>query len=673
MRNSIAIRPVGRSAPGAKPLRRVALRCAPLLAILLLASTGPVQAAALSAADREHYRAAFKAAEKNSWTSARRHARDAREPLPRKILAWLEMTHPGNTFDFDAVTGFIKQHPDWPRMDQLRRRAEEAITESTPTTAILAWFSRFPPETTDGLLAYGQALIVSGRRDEGYALVRRAWIEGTFSRRAEVLFMRQYHKLFTGEDHWARLDRLVWDGHNRSAERMLRRVSRDRQALAVARMRLRHHRGGVDGAIARVPPGLRRDPGLLYERMRWRRLKNRDAEAMEILANPPDRLVRPDLWARERVIVARRMLAAGRITDAFQAVRVHALDQSHGARFAETEWMAGWIALRFLREAKSARARFERLYEGVSFPVSRARAAYWAGRAAQAMKDEAGARDWFRRAAIHPTTYHGQLAVVALGDRLVLPPPPMPPKKEAVRDFENLELARAARMLWELGQKDYLRWFVVRLSRLSETPAHKLLTARFAASIGRPDLGVWVARYAQRESAAILPFIGYPIIDVPNGDPEPALLLAIARQESNFNPNAISHAGARGVMQLMPATARQVARQNRLQYSRSRLTEDPSYNIRLGRSYLADMLKKFEGSYVLAVAAYNAGPQAVTRWLRENGDPRNSVDDPIDWIELIPYGETRNYVQRVLGNLQVYRGRLQPGRVVMTLEQDLRR
>ncbi|MBT5457301.1 MAG: lytic transglycosylase domain-containing protein [Rhodospirillaceae bacterium] len=304
--------------------------------------------------------------------------------------------------------------------------------------------------------------------------------------------------------------------------------------------------------------------------------------------------------------------------------------------------------------------------------MSRARAAYWTGRAAKAMKDEAIAAQWFERAALFPTTYHGQLSVLALNQKIHLPPPPARPKNSAVKKFKTHELAKIARVLQEIGQKRHVKTFLVQLGRINPSSAYKVLAGELAQSIGRPDLGVWVARYAQREGA-MLPSIGYPLYAMPDKSPERALLLAVARQESNFDTSAVSHAGARGVMQLMPATARRVARQYRMRYSRSRLNSDPTYNVELGRRYLRDMIDKFSGSYVLAVAAYNAGPNAVRRWLRRNGDPRNGIDDPIDWIELIPYRETRDYVQRVMGNLQIFRNRLKPGRVVMTLDRDLRR
>lgn len=643
----------------------------------LMAATAAVPvlasgAATLNSSDRAKYRTAFKYAQKKNWTAAHRHAARARHPLPRKILRWLEMTKPGNSYSFAQIVDFVNRNPDWPRPNTLRNRAEEAITESTPIQTVLDWFANRPPRTTDGKIAYGQALIASGRRNEGYAQLRDAWVNGRFNRRDENLFMRQYRKRFTRLDHWERLDNLLWNGRFSEARRMMRRVSKGHRALATARMRLRRRHGGVDGAIARVPKALRRDPGLMYERLRWRRRKGRDRDAFELLRNPPSNMVRPDLWSKERVILARRLLSDGRAADAFQIVRAHGLDFRHKARFAEAEWLAGWVALRFVNKPKDAQQRFEGLYRAVKFPVSRARAAYWAGRAAQATGDNATANDWYARAARHPTTYHGQLATQALGQKIQPSPEPVAATETERKQFANHELTHAVRLLSQLGQRRLIRTFLLRLSRIGKSPGHRILAGELARSIGRLDLAVWVSRHAQRDGAVLLS-MGYPLYQIPSGRPERALLLAVARQESNFYAAAISHAGARGIMQIMPRTARAVARSSRERYSRIRLTADPAYNVRLGRRYLQSMLTKFNGSYILAIAAYNAGPNAVARWVRKNGDPRTGVEGAIDWIELIPYQETRTYVQRVLGNLQVFRNRLQPGRMAVTLDRDLRR
>jgi soluble lytic murein transglycosylase len=632
----------------------------------------PSTSGILSKSDHAHYEAAFKAATKKNWQTTQRHARRAKDRLPAKILRWMEMSTPGNNVSFREISAFITANPDWPRQSSLQRRTEEAITGRTPNSLVRKWFDTHPPRTTDGMIIHAELLIRDGKRTEGRKILRKVWTIGRFTRKSERFFLRQHRKLFSKADHWKRLDHLLWKGRHREARRLLRRVTPDQRALANARISLRRSRGGVDRAIARVPQSLRRDPGLLYERARWRRRKGRTDGAFEIFANAPNNLGRPDIWARERTRIARRLLTEGRVTDAYKVASNHRLDPSSPLQFSESEWLAGWIILRFLDEPDRALKHFARLHSAVRYPVSLSRAAYWAGRAAARKGDKQEAQAWYKRAAIHSTTYHGHLAASALGNPVALPKPIPRPSASAVEIFRKHELVRVILVLDQLGQYKRLRTFMLRLAKVLKTPQYRLLVARLAQSIGRPDLGVWVARQAQRDGI-VLAEQSYPLISMPAGRPERALLLAVARQESNFDAQAASYAGAFGIMQLMPATARATAKSLRIRYSRSALKRDPSYNIRLGRAYLSKMLSRYNESYILAISAYNAGPNAVKKWLRKFGDPRDKAMDPIDWIEMIPYSETRTYVQRVLGNLQVFRQRLRPGQVARTLDSDLRR
>ncbi|MBK17410.1 MAG: hypothetical protein CMM52_01040 [Rhodospirillaceae bacterium] len=349
-----------------------------MIVTALVGVTGPSAAAStdlniLSKRDVKIYKSAFKAAKRGNWANARRSSRRGKAQLPRKILKWLHMTERGTTATFDDISGFINGNPGWPRMTRLKHRAEEAIDENTPSADVLAWFAKYPPLRSDGHIALGEALISNGDISQGHIHLRRAWISGRFNRRSERLFLRQHHKKFTADDHWKRLDGLLWKRHYSSARRMYRRVSPELRAIAEARTSLRLFRGGVDRAIARVEPSLRRDPGLLYERMRWRRRKGRTLDAFEILKSAPKDLVRADLWAKERVLIARRLLREGRITDAHRAISGHRLTPQSRVRFAEAEWLTGWIELRFLNESQSAFRRFRRLHDTVRFPVSRAR------------------------------------------------------------------------------------------------------------------------------------------------------------------------------------------------------------------------------------------------------------------------------------------------------------
>ncbi len=391
---------------------------------------------------------------------------------------------------------------------------------------------------------------------------------------------------------------------------------------------------------------------------------------MAILADLPPDLIRPDKWWYDRRIVARRLVTRKRPKDAYRIIRDHGL--SSGPAFAEAEWFAGWIALRFLDLPDDALKRFERMYGAVNYPVSRARAAYWAGRAAEAKNDENKARRWYEIAAKFDAVFYGQLAGIRaqLAGRPETSEPA--PSEEAFQRFTKSELARAAIHLDQLRRPRQVWKILDGIARLSDKPEHLAMTARLATMLGRVDLGVRVSRYAYRRGVH-LSSSGYPVIKAPDSRPELGLALAVARQESSMNTRAQSPAGARGIMQLMPATAKTVAGWLRVRYSPSRLTKDPTYNIRLGRAYLRSLLRSYRGSYVLAIAAYNAGPPALKEWLRRNGDPRKPGVDPVDWIELIPYPHTRNYVQRVLENLQVYRRRLGPHQLTQSLHKDLRR
>jgi len=657
------------------PAWRAVLACLALLLAAGPAVAAPASASrtALSEADLKTYRLAFKLIRANDWARARRLAARAAEPLPGKAIRWLDITRQGGKASFDEIAAFIRANPHWPYQALLHRRAEEAMTRETPDTDILAWFAERAPRTANGMERLGEALRARGDAEAGNALLRRAWVEGRLSYRAERRFYARHRRVLDKTDHVARLDRLLWQGSRRAALRAARRVDSGWRALAEARLTLRAFRGGVDRAIARVPASLRDHPGLVYERLRWRRRKGRDADAVALLDPPPDDLVRPETWWRERAILVRRALEQGEISRAYRLTQDHRL--TGGAAWADAEWLGGWIALRFLDDRAIARRHFARMYNGVRYPISRARAAYWTGRAAEALGDGAQARDWYARAAVHVTTYYGQLAAQKLpvAARPRLHPPPAA-DAGARAAFEAREVVRLIRQLASLGERDRLRPFFTALVGPTADAATQARAVALAEEIGRPDFAVAAGKRAIRHGVAYLPG-AYPRPDIaPTDGLEPEFRLAVIRQESAFDAAAVSPAGARGLMQLMPATARRVARQEGVRYVRDRLTRDPAYNLRLGGAYLAGLLADQDGSYILALAAYNAGPTRARRWIRAFGDPRESDTDAIDWIESIPLSETRDYVQRVMENLQIYRLRANGETLLaLTLESDLRR
>ncbi|MCB2100534.1 MAG: lytic transglycosylase domain-containing protein [Rhodobacterales bacterium] len=657
-----------------------------LLAVLMVILAVAAVPAALPAAAAEHLspadeaaaKVALKAVESGQWAAARTRTATVHDTLMRKALHWHLLRARGATVTFEEIAAFLKANPDWPGQRLLRRRGEEAMTQAIAPERVLDWFADAEPVITDGWVRYGEALRAAGRLDEAKAVIRRTWIDGTFGKRQEQTFLRHYRKFLTKDDHKARLDRLLWAGSYWPARRMMGLVDKDTRRLAEARLLLRHRKGNVDQAIAKVPATLKNDPGLLFERVRWRRRKGREAEARELMKDLPDGLPHPEIWWVERSLLARDALRQGHVTEAYRLVSRHGL--AEGSAFADAEWMAGWIALRFLDEPVRAKDHFVRMFNAVNYPISRARGAYWAGRAAAAQGRSRLALQWYNKATLHPTTYYGQLATARQQRiaRLRLAPRPAVDSETAER-FEKHELTRVVQRLVQLDRHDLIGPFITGLSALDERPGWQSMAALLARDHDRADMAIRVAKKSSR-TGFDLPHVGYPALVPPpqrlvNGSQavEVPLVLAVIRQESQFLPTARSPAGARGLMQVLPSTARRVAQTLGIRYSKAKLTRDADYNMTLGQAYLGKLLDTFDGSYLLAIAAYNAGPSRAKRWIQENGDPRDTLVDAVDWVEMIPFAETRNYVQRVLENLQVYRARLTEQDVALNLEQDLKR
>ncbi len=645
---------------------------------IVLTAVNVVSADVLSAGDSRVAKAAFKAADQERWKKAARLSAKAENPLLLKTFKWFDYSRPGGSGSFAEIAAFITANPDWPYQNLLARRAEEAMTVSLDPLIILDWFKDRHPLSTAGRTQYIRALLARGKKDQARVEIRDTWINGNFAKRPEKLFYKRYRRYLEAGDNLKRLDRLLWEGRNWPSRRMIWKIKSNDRALAEARLMLRQRLGNVDKAIARVAPELRNDPGLVYERLQWRRRKGKFESAVELLSPAPDNLVRPELWWKERSYLARKALQKGHITDAYRIVADHRLKQGPG--FAEAEWMAGWISLRFLEEPETAMKHFLTMYRGVKYPISRARGAYWAARSAEALGDQETADTWYRVAAKLPTTYYGQLAASRLGPGhgLRLPENISPPPGEA-EAFARHELNRVMKMLAQIGETDRLKPFAMALAKSGVAPSWRKMTAELAQTLDRPDLAIAIAKKSSRDGEELID-MGYPILTPPpmraralDYKLEKPLVLAMIRQESAFRTKARSGANARGLMQLMPATAKRIARQLRIPYSKKRLTGDAQYNMLLGQAYVAGLIDEFEGSYVLSLAAYNAGPARARKWLRLNGRPGDQGVDNVDWIEMIPISETRNYVQRVLENLQVYRLRISGTEVAETLEGDLSR
>ena len=664
---------------------RLVLACLFLLLAAVRASAG-----LLSPADQQIYRDAFAAARTADWNTARGAADRAAERLPAKVLRWLELTRNqgGRTASFAEIVDFADRNPDWPLPALLRQRAEEASAD-VPDAVLLPYFQKNRPATPDGKLRFADMLAASGQRDAALALVRDLWVSPEIGPDTEAAILSRYADGLRPQDHLARLDRLLWDGQESAARREMAQVPEERRRLAEARLAFVQARPDADALAAQLPAPLRDDPGLRFEEARRDRKQDRLEDAAAILLTARrDPAGHVNAWWSERNVLTRRLLDQGGAKDrlAYDVASRHGIAEPGGgngngnaaasaAEYADAEFLAGWIALRRLGDPVGAATHFARLHAAVRMPISIARAAYWAARAAEAQGSAEDARRWYAEAAAQGTTFYGQLAAAKLGAAASPRFPALPRPDDAARAaFDRKELVRAARMLAELGEGETAKLFLFRLSAAATTPEELALVVALADAAGRPDVAVSAARRATAAEGVPPLEPGYPVLPVVRkGLAEAPLVLAITRQESVFDPGAVSRSDARGLMQLKPATAKDVAKTLSLPFSAERLTADPAYNLTLGHAYLDKMLDGFGGSYVLSVAAYNAGPNRVKQWLAMYGDPRAAGVDTVDWIESIPYNETRNYVQRVLENLQVYRLRLGDRAHAFKLAEDLRR
>lgn len=646
------------------------------LAVLCWSTPAPAPAAEIvTNADIKAAKNVFKAIDRNRFKDALRLTRKVKSPDVVRVLVWSYITARRSPARFEDVKAFLEHHGDWPQRKTLLKRAEQTMPAKMTAQEVLTWFQVMGgPVSVSGRVREAEALLMLGKTKDAETKLRTIWVEGNFTKAEEKRFYKRHSKRITKADNVSRMERLVWEERYWPARRQIWRVGVATRKLAVARIWLMKREGNVDKAIKDLQkhaPHLMKDEGLVYERLRWRRRKGRMADAATLfndLANDP---LYPDKWWIERRVIARDLLEKDKAREAYAITSKHGFGVVDAAGYSAAEWLSGWIALRFLNDPARALEHFTHMHAVVNYPISVARGAYWAGRAAEALGHTQDARTWMEDAAKHSTTYYGQLARAKLGlaDVVQANLSPPPASNALQQSFNAHPMKRAAQILAEVGEKGRMRPFLQHLNDADPSPAWRGLSATFADAHGRPDMAIRLAKASERDGAQ-LGLLGYPALDLPvpkkhknGGGVEAPLVLAVIRQESAFYTRAKSHAGARGLMQVMPATAKRVAKDNRLPYDRDRLTGDANYNLIIGQVYLSGVIEQFEGSYPMALAAYNAGPHRVKRWLKTYGDPRKGEIDIIDWVELIPFTETRNYVQRVLENLSVYRTRQQTKRV----------
>ena len=640
----------------------------------LAAPFWPGRAVAQTSARARTLAAAMEAVRARDWPTALDLARTLPDQPARDVVLWHWLRAPEGRFE--DYLDFLARCGDWPGLPLMRRRGEDAIPQGASADALRLYLGPDAPQTGTGSLRLADAERARGNAEAADRLVVTAWRDFPLDAETEEVFLARHGDLLA-RHHTARLDTLLWAGNTPAARRLMPRVPADWQVLAEARIALREDADGVDARIAAVPGTLAGDPGLAYERFLWRLRKRRMADALELMdqrSDSAESLGRPEMWGQHRAEIARDLMRDDTDRTAYRVAARHRLAASNEyGDYSELEWLAGYIALRKLGDAATALEHFRRFAASVASPISSGRAGYWEGRALEALGRADEARAAYARGAEHQTAFYGQLAA----ERAGLPADPALLGTERFPDwrtqrFMSSSVLQAALLLQEAGERVLAeRWMVHLAETLSFDERGAL--ADLAFDLGAPHIALMIAKYAASQGQ-ILQRAYHPVTELATTPMpiNPALTLAIARRESEFDPEVMSGAGARGLMQLMPRTGRAMADALGESFSEDRLLSDPAFNARLGSEYLRRQIEDFGEALTLVAAAYNAGPSRPKAWIERFGDPRDRRVDVIDWIEHIPFTETRNYIMRVTESRVVYGMRLAGRTLPWDVEAKLR-
>lgn len=583
---------------------------------------------------------------------------------------------------YRRIMDFLVAAPKWPLAETLMKRAEQALYENNEQPGlILSHFAEREPVSSEGRLALARASLAKGDTNAAHQWVMRVWSDAEISPELEKSVASEFKSLLSGDDHKRRMWRMVFAQETNGAIRNSKRLGSDYQNAAKVAQALLRGAAGAEKQYGRLPASMREQPGMKYALVRYLRKLERYAKARAVLATVPNTAAAmgdAEAWWAERRIVVRHSIGLTHKDSAraaYQIAKSHGI--SSGPSAVEGEFLAGWIALRSLGNPETALVHFNKLAALAPSGTEKARAHYWIGRSYAALGDKATATKSYERAAQHSTVFYGQLAREQIG--LGKTPETIDSGQAsaaAIARVDRDEVVRAFRMVAKADGKPSLGMFLWSLASRFDTTDEMNAVAALVKQASGTTMALRLAKASSQRNVDI-DFWSYPTKALPNwpqmGKPvETSLVYALSRQESEFDPNAGSKVGAQGLMQLMPGTAKLIAKQYRVKYAQSKLTGDPAYNVKLGAAHLADLIDDFNGSYVLTLIAYNAGPRRSVEWVKEYGDPRSGQVDPIDWVESIPFQETRQYVQKVLQNTHIYRSRLAP-KSVRPMTADLKR
>ncbi len=605
--------------------------------------------------------------------------RSITDPVARKLAEWVILRSDNTKPAFKRYAAFIDENPAWPHVPLFRRRAENALwNDKLDDATVRHFFAQRQPTTAKGRLILARALLASGDRAGAEALVKYTWREDDLSADVERMTLEMFGSLITPADTKYRMAQRFYVGDTGTGMRAAMRLGGNDLLIAKAWEAVIKKGGNAKTLLDAVPAAARKDAGYIFARAAWLRRTNHAPEAGALMLtapNDPAELVDIDQWWIERRLLIRTLLDDGEIQTAYRIARDTPSPPKSNYR-VDQHFTAGWIALRFLHDPATAAAHFARIEEGTVNPHALARGGYWEGRAAEAMGHKAEAKAFYEAAGQHSATYYGQLARARLGlaDLGLRGPPKFTPQEHA--SLSNLEVVRAVEILYALDQRDLISPICAELGESATDIAGMAMLAETTASHndGRATLLLGKAALSR---GLPLDYYAFPTVGLPDYKPiappvEPAVTYSIARQESHFNQKVVSIAKAMGFMQVTPAAAQDTAKKFKAPYDSGRLLSDPVYNMQMGAAELANLIHGYRGSYLLTFAGYNAGRGRVRQWIAAHGDPRESKIDPIDWVEMIPIAETRNYVQRIMENLQVYRARFGGGSKLL-IEADIKR
>ena len=632
-----------------------------------------------SAADLAALKQVIEAARKGRDADADAAERTIHDPVARKLAEWIILRSDNISPGFQRYADFVSANPEWPHAALFRRRAENALwNDHVGDAQVLAFFTKNKPTTAKGHFVFARVLLDKGDRAGATAQVRYAWRYLDCSEAVESIVLDKFGSLLTRADYKVRMDQRFYQDDTEAGLRAAKHLGGSELAIARAWAAVIRRARNAHALLNDVPAAARHDAGYIFARVQWLHHENKLEEATRLmLAAPHDAasVIDPDKWWQERRIMARNLLDQHDPRAAYK-IAVEAVTPTRPFFRVDKYFTAGWIALRFLHDPKTAASLFAHIPQGTNNPWALSRGGYWEGRAAEAMGQRVQARKFYEMAARYSATYYGQLARARLGlaSLGLRGKPGFTPEERRVLD--NLEVVRAVRLLYQLDQRDMLASIFAEIGQSGTDLAGMAMMAEVAGQHDDGRAMVLLGEYAVSRGLP-LDYFAFPTVGLPHYKPiAPPLpwpvAYSIARQESHFNQKVVSSAHAMGLMQVTPDAGKDTAKRYKVHYSRSRLLTDPVYNMQMGAAELSNLLQYYNGSYLLTFAAYNAGRGRIKQWMSVYGDPRDPRVDPVDWVERLPFSETRNYVMRIMENLQVYRARFD-GSGKLMIEADLHR